>query len=110
MQQIDASCFIILLHASGGCSGATRPSYGPDVPSLGEVIASNVRAERARRRWRQDDLAERLGWSRQVLSFLESGRRNVLADDLPRLCEALEVDLAELTRGADPEDLRRLGL
>lgn len=80
------------------------------MPSLGDHIAANVRAERARRRWTQEDLAQRLGWSRATVGDLESGRRKVAADDLPQLCGAFGVDLAELVRGGPPEDLGRLGL
>jgi transcriptional regulator with XRE-family HTH domain len=80
------------------------------MPTLGDRIAANVRGERARRRWTQGDLAERLGWSRSTVGDFESGRRKVTADDLPLLCEAFGFDLAELAHGADPADLRRLGL
>jgi hypothetical protein len=34
----------------------------------------------------------------------------VTADDLPLLCETFGFDLAELVHGADPADLRQLGL
>ena len=78
--------------------------------SLGDVIAANVRGERARKRLKQEELAARLGWSQSSVSDLESGRRKVTADDLPMLCEAFGIDLAELVRGAEEADLRRLGL
>lgn len=78
--------------------------------SLGDHIAANVRAERARRRWSQADLAERLGWARSTVGDLESGRRKVTADDLPVLCLAFDVPLSDLARGADPSDLDALGL
>lgn len=82
----------------------------PDVPSLGVVIAANVRGERARRRLRQTDLAERMGWALSTVGDLESGKRRVGADDLPQLCKALGVTLMDLLRGADEEDVRLLGL
>lgn len=78
--------------------------------SLGDHIAANVRGERARRKWTQADLAERLGWSRSTVGDVESGRRKVIADDLPALCRAFGMPLSELVRGTDPEHLRRLGL
>jgi transcriptional regulator with XRE-family HTH domain len=74
------------------------------------VIAASVRAERNRRHWRQVDLAERLGWSNQTVSDLETGQRAVLASDLPKLCRAFGVNLAKLADGAAPEDLAALGL
>ena len=78
--------------------------------SAGSIVAANVRAERGRRRWLQRDLAERLGWSRQTVGDLESGKRRVTMDDMPALCAAFDVTLARLLDGAEPEDLRRLGL
>ncbi|HET9658532.1 MAG TPA: helix-turn-helix transcriptional regulator [Kineosporiaceae bacterium] len=80
------------------------------MPSIGDVVAANVRAERARMRITQRQLAERLGWSVGTLADLEAGRRRPAVDDLPRLCEALGVNLVDLFSRADVEDLRRLGL
>jgi transcriptional regulator with XRE-family HTH domain len=78
------------------------------VAALGHIIAANVRAQRAFRRWRQADLADRLGWDRSHVGHLESGQRSVRADDLPALCRALDVPLAKLCDGAEPEDLAAL--
>lgn len=80
------------------------------VPSIGDVVVANVRAERARVRMTQRQLAERLGWSVGTLADLEAGRRRPAVDDLPRLCAALNVTLVDLLARADPDDLRRLGL
>ena len=80
----------------------------PRVAALGDVIARNVRAERARRHWRQADLADLLGWERSSVGHLESGRRSVKASDLPALCRALEIPLAKLLEGAEPDDLAAL--
>lgn len=79
-------------------------------PRLGEVIANNLRGERSRRRLRQADVAARLGWPLSSYGDLESGRRRVAMDDIPQLCEALGVTLMELLRGAEAEDLRRMGV
>jgi transcriptional regulator with XRE-family HTH domain len=80
------------------------------VPTLSDAIAANVRAERARHRWRQEDLAEKAGLSRSTIGYIEAGRVKVTADYLPGLCRAFGVPLADLVRGADPDDLRALGL
>jgi transcriptional regulator with XRE-family HTH domain len=77
---------------------------------LGKVFASGVRAERGRRKWRQQDLADRCGWNVDTISAIERGVRRVAVEDLPVLCEALGVTLAKLLDGADPEDLRKIGL
>jgi transcriptional regulator with XRE-family HTH domain len=74
------------------------------------VVASNVRGERARRRWKQKELAEKLDWSIGMVSDTESGKRRVGLDDLPSLCRAFEVPLVDMLRGADPDDLAALGL
>lgn len=82
----------------------------PVMAEFAHVIAANVRAERGRRKWRQVDLAERLGWSGQTVSDLENGKRAVFAADLPNLCRAFGVSLAKLADGAAGEDLTALGL
>lgn len=83
---------------------------GADVADLGHVIAANVRAERARRQWRQADLAERLGWDVGTVGHLETGRRDVRATDLPALCRVFGISLERLLQDADPADIEALGL
>lgn len=80
------------------------------MPTIGDHFAAAVRAERARRRMTQAQLAEMVGWSTGTLADLEAGRRRVGLDDVPRICGALGVPLVEMVRGADPADLRMLGL
>jgi transcriptional regulator with XRE-family HTH domain len=80
----------------------------PGMPDLAAHIARNVAAERARRRWRQRDLADRLGWSVSTVSDLENGKRAVTANDLPLLCRAFGVNLSKLTEGASQADLDAL--
>jgi transcriptional regulator with XRE-family HTH domain len=80
------------------------------VADLGYVVARNVRAERARLGLHQRDLAARLGWVQVTVSALETGKRAVTIGEMPALCDALGVTLADLVRGADPDDLRKMGL
>ena len=80
------------------------------MPEFADVITANVRAERGRRKWRQADLGERLGWSGATVSNLEVGKRTLIASDLPQLCRAFDITLAKLAEGADPDDLRTLGI
>jgi putative transcriptional regulator len=82
----------------------------PAMADLGAVVANNVRAERARRKWRQEDLADRLGWSRGSIGHLESGRRRPAIADLPQLCRVFDIPMADLFVGAEPTDLAVLGL
>ena len=74
------------------------------------AIAANVRALRARRRERQEDLAIDLGWVRQSVSALEAGTRRVTVADAIALCQALDVGLRELLSGVDEESFRALRL
>jgi transcriptional regulator with XRE-family HTH domain len=80
------------------------------MPALGDVIANNVRAERARRRLTQADLADQMGWPRSSIHDVEAGRRKIGPDDLVALCRVFSVSFADLARGADEGDLRTLGL
>jgi transcriptional regulator with XRE-family HTH domain len=77
---------------------------------LGQIVAANLRGERARRRLTQEDLGLRVGWSRQVVWHIEAGARELKVAELPALCRALDVSLWELARGADPDDLAAMGL
>jgi transcriptional regulator with XRE-family HTH domain len=77
---------------------------------LSDVIAANVRAERARRRWSQQELADRSGLSRSTIADLEIGTRRITADHLPVLCRAFGVTFAEMIRGADAEDVQALSI
>jgi transcriptional regulator with XRE-family HTH domain len=78
------------------------------MPKLTAVVASNVRAERRRRSWRQADLGRRIGWSISQVSALETGGRGLQLEDLPLLCEAFRLPLARLLAHADENDLAAL--
>jgi transcriptional regulator with XRE-family HTH domain len=77
---------------------------------MGDVVAANVRAERSRRRWTQDQLAEALGWSRPTVSAVEAGKRKLLVSELPALCRVFNVPLARLLIGAHPDEVTLLRL
>jgi transcriptional regulator with XRE-family HTH domain len=66
--------------------------------------------KRARRRMTQADLAAAIGWPRSSIHDIEAGRRKISPDDLVALCRTFGITLAELAHGADPSDLRTLGL
>lgn len=80
------------------------------VPTLHDLLANNVRGERARRRWTQAQLAEMLGWPRTAIHDIEIGKRRLGLDDLSELCRIFDLPLVELCRGADLRQLRYLGL
>lgn len=109
--QTETLSFWIYLNQLGwrcGCEGSSL--YRRLMPDLAAIVARNVRAERARRSWRQVDLAERLGWSIGMVSETENGKRRIGISDMPNLCRALDVPLSDLLQGAEREDLIALKL
>lgn len=78
--------------------------------TLHDVLANNIRGERARRRLTQAQLADLLGWPRTSIHDVEVGRRRLTLDDLTAFCRAFGLPLSELLRGADDEALRILGI
>lgn len=73
------------------------------------MLAANVRAERARRKWSQTELGDRLGMSQRTVSDLENGRA-VTVPELLALCRVFGVTAGALLAGADAADRRTLGL
>jgi transcriptional regulator with XRE-family HTH domain len=76
---------------------------------LRDVLTRNLRAERTRAELTQPELADRLGWTRDMVSKMERGQRTIGAHELPALCEALGCTVRDLLRGADPQDLAAFG-
>jgi len=85
-------------------------SYVHRVSKLSAVVAANVRAERSRRGWTQEQLAEALGTARATVGHIETGRRAVTVDDLESLCRVLSIPLRRLFVGADASSLMVLRL
>jgi transcriptional regulator with XRE-family HTH domain len=73
------------------------------VASLTSTVAANIRGRRAVLGWRQEELAERLGWTQRVVSRIERGERALTVDELARACAVLGVGLADLLAGADED-------
>ncbi len=78
--------------------------------SLKALIAGNLRAERARSRIRQSDLAEALNLSRSQTSAIEAGEREITLSEALIVCGTLGITMRQLLHGADPADLETLGL
>lgn len=78
------------------------------VANLSTTVARSMRAERARRGWTQDELAERLGWTRAAVASIETERRTLALDDVPTICQAFGVGLKDLLTGLDDELWRAL--
>ena len=65
------------------------------------VFAANLRAERARRRLSQDELADKVGVSRIALAKYESGEMTPGADKVCDLASALQCTPNDLCGWAD---------
>ena len=85
------------------------PTRDP-VDGLSRIAATRARGLRAEARLRQREVAERAGIPASTLSLIEGERRRVTLDDALALCRGLGVGLLDLLDGADPDDLRTLGL
>jgi transcriptional regulator with XRE-family HTH domain len=77
---------------------------------LADVVARNIRIERSKRRWKQEQLAALLGWDGPEVGAVEAGTRRISMDDLPALCRVFGIPLTQLIDGADPDDLAALKL
>lgn len=65
-------------------------------------LASRIRGERAARRWSLDDLAERAGVSKAMISKIERGEASPTAALLGRLAAAYGLTLSALLAEEDP--------
>jgi transcriptional regulator with XRE-family HTH domain len=59
-------------------------------------LARNVRARRKEGRLSQEELADRAGLHRTYVGSIERGERNVWIDNIERLADALQLDVADL--------------
>lgn len=68
--------------------------FHTDWPTLSGVIARNVKRRRQELNWNQGDLAEAMalmGWTPTTVTWTETGRRQIRADEMLRLCLVLGV-------------------
>jgi transcriptional regulator with XRE-family HTH domain len=84
-------------------------TWGVTIP-YADVLARNVRAERARLGLEQELLAVRMRalgftvWVRQTVARVEAGKRRLTAEELFGLALALETRLSNLLEPARPDD------
>lgn len=72
-----------------------HPTAGPRAAHVG----GNVRRQREKKKMTQAQLADRLGWSQQIIAKLELGRTGMRVEQLVDIAEALDVKPALLLRG-----------
>ncbi|WP_433331913.1 helix-turn-helix domain-containing protein [Spirillospora sp. CA-294931] len=71
------------------------------VEEVGRTLAANLRAARAQRGWRLDDLAAASGVSRGMIHQIESARSHPSVATLAKLCAALGLPISELVAMPD---------
>jgi transcriptional regulator with XRE-family HTH domain len=59
-------------------------------------LGSKIREIRKTRKMTQDDLAEKCNFEKGNLSRIETGKTNITMRSLHKICQALEVPVAEL--------------
>ena len=69
------------------------------MPSLPEILGTNVRAARAEHGWTQEALADRTDLSTVQISRIERGRREIKLGTLIRLIDGLEIAPDRLLAG-----------
>lgn len=65
-----------------------------EAPTLAGVMRNNIRRRREELNWNQGDLAEAMsgmGWTPTTVTWVETGRRHLRADELIQLCVVLGV-------------------
>lgn len=80
-----------------------------DVDDVDQRVRRRLRELRTRQGMTLEDVAGRAGIDVSTLSRLESGRRRLALDHLPRLAEALSVSTDDLLRTPDTPDPRVRG-
>jgi transcriptional regulator with XRE-family HTH domain len=73
------------------------------VESIDTAIAARIRGERTARRWSLEDLAERAGVSRAMISKIERAEASPTAALLGRLSAAFGITLSAMLSDAGPE-------
>ena len=68
-----------------------------------EVCGRNLAAQRVRRGWTQAQLAEAAGVARSFVSDIERGRTRVALQDWVPLLQALNIDIAAILAGDEPD-------
>lgn len=61
-----------------------------------DIFTSNLRAQRARRGWTQEEFADKAGMHRSYTGALERGEKNLTLAKLEELADALDIHMFEL--------------
>lgn len=87
---------------------ARAPLFGATYRVIVERVAVNVRRLRESRGWTQEEAAFRCAdLDLTVLRMVESGRTNITAATVARICDGFEVDVRDLYEPAPPLERKR---
>lgn len=76
--------------------------------TLNEQIGYEMRKERERRNYSLAYVASKMGFSsRNTVSKMELGRKQITVDDLERYCDAVGCDMYEILRKAQNACIQR---
>ena len=64
-----------------------------------EQLATKIRTLRNKRKWSQEELADRAQLHRTYISHLENGKRQISVQTLCQIAQALEVTPADMLQG-----------
>lgn len=70
---------------------------------MNALLGSRIRALRTAKNYTQDQLAERLGISRQKYACIENGANSITLDILTKIANVLDVAVGDITRVLDEE-------
>lgn len=74
--------------------------------ALAAEVAAIFRAERVRRGFSMNAVAERGGLSQQMVSYVERGMRNPSLDTMLRMAAGLEINLGDVIHRAEQSAVR----
>jgi len=60
------------------------------------IIGNNIKMFREKMKLRQEDIASYLGVSREMVSYYESGSRNIPLETINRLADLFQIELSDL--------------
>jgi transcriptional regulator with XRE-family HTH domain len=72
---------------------------GGDSQTLRQIVAKNIRLQRARINLSQEGLAHKAELHRTYIGAVERGEKNISVDNLEKIAKALEVDAERLVEG-----------
>lgn len=72
--------------------------------TMNEQIGSLMRAERKRARMTLDEVAKRMGKTKNTISYLELGKTKITVDDLKAFCNIVGCSWIEILNKVSDED------